>query len=185
VYAERRGLNPLRPESAILAQEAREAEQQREIAAGRAGFRARYEAHRQQQAAEKQAHVLVGEWDRLIGAYNAALPGLKADPATLEDARKRLLGFDGVLGEQPEAAEVLRERGTAFGMEERPNLWRVLSSSQPERVITGVVTDAEASMRQELRVAAEQEAARQRKLDAERQRLAPRQGPSQGMSMGR
>ncbi len=186
VYAERRGLNPLRPESAILVQEAREAEQQQEIAAGRAGFRARYEAHRQRQAAEKQAHVLVGEWDRLIGAYNAALPGLKADPATLEDARKRLLRFDGVLGGQPEAAQVLRERGAAFGLEKRPNLRRVLSSSQPERVITGVVADAEAGMRQELRAAAEQaeqEAARQRKLEAERQRQRP--SPSQGMSMGR
>jgi len=186
VYAERRGLNPLRPESAILVQEAREAAQQQEITTGRAGFRGRYEAHRQRQVAEKQAHVLVGEWDRLIGAYNAALPGLKADPATLEDARKRLLRFDSVLGEQPEAAQVLRERGAAFGMEERPNLRRVLSSPQPERVITGVVADAEATMRQELRVVAEQaeqEAARQRKLEAERQRQRP--SPSQGMSMGR
>ena len=185
VYAERRNLDPLRPESAILVQEAREAEQQREILAGRAGFRDRYGAHRQRQAAEKQAHVLVGEWDRLIGAYNAALPGLKADPATLEDARKRLLRFDGVLGEQSEAAQVLRERGAAFGLEERPNLRRVLSSPQPERVITEVMAGAEASMRQELRVAAEQaeqEVARQRKLDAERQRQAPRR--SQGMSMG-
>ncbi len=188
VYAERRGLDPLRPESAILVQDAREAEQRQEIAAGRAGFRKRYEAHRQRQAAEKQAHVLVGEWERLIGAYNAALPGLQADPATLEDARKQLLEFGRTLGEQPEAAEVLRERGAAFGLEERPNLRRVLSSPQPERVITGVVADAEAVMRQELRVAAEQaeqEAARQRKLEAERQRQAPRQGPSQGMSMGR
>ena len=117
---------------------------------------------------------------------DAALPGLEADPAAVRAARKPLLEFGRALGGQPEAAGVLRERGAAFGLEERPNLRQVLSSPQPERVITGVMADAEASMRQELREAAEQaeqEAARQRKLEAERQRQ--RQGPSQGMSMGR
>jgi len=181
VYAERRGLNPLRPESAILVQEAREAKQQQEIVAGRAGFRGRYEAHRQRQATERQAHALVGEWDRLTGAYSAALPGLEADPGALEDARKRLLRFGRTLGGQPEAAEVLREREATFGLEDRPNLRRVLSSPQPERVIIEVVAGVEAGMRETLRVAAEQEAVRQRKLEAERQRLAPRRG--YGMSM--
>ena len=185
VYAERRGLDPLRPESAILVQDAREAEQQQEITAGRAGFRKRYEAHRQRQAAEKQAHALVGEWNRLTEAFNTALPWLEADPSLAEGARERLLEFGRTLGEQPKAAEVLRERGAAFGLEERPNLRQVLSSSQPERAVAGIMDTAEADMRAHLRAAAEQEAERQRKLEAERQRQAPRQGPGQGMSMGR
>ena len=183
VYAERRGLNPLRPESAILVQEAREAEQQREIATGRAGFRKRYEAHRHRQAVEKQAHALVGEWDRLTGAYNVALPWVNAETTMLEDAREQLLAFGRTLGGQPEAAEALRERGAAFGLEGRPGLRQVLSSPQPERAVAGMVDAAEADMRAHLR-AAEQEVARQRKLEAERQqRQAPRQKPSQGMSM--
>ena len=182
VYAERRGLNPLRPESAILVQEAREAEQQREIAAGRAGFRSRFEAHQRRQAAEKQARALVGEWDRLTKAYDLALPWVNADTPVLEDAREGLLGFGRALDGQPEAAGVLRERGAAFGVEERPNLRRVLSSPQPERAVAGIMDTAEADMRAHLR-AAEQEVARQRKLEAERQRQAPRQGPSRGMSM--
>ena len=185
VYAERRGLDPLRPESAILVQETREAEQQREIAAGRAGFRERYETHRQRQAterAEQQARALVGEWDRLTGAFNAALPGLEADPTAARNARKPLLEFGRTLGGQPEAAGVLRERGAAFGVEERPNLQRVLSAQQPEQAVAGIMETVEADMRAHLRAAAEQEAARQRKLEAERQRQAPRR--SQGMSMG-
>jgi len=182
-YADRRGLNPLRPESAILVQQAQEAERQREIAVGRAGFRERYEAHRRQQATERQeqqARALVGEWDRLTGAFSAALPGLEADPS-LGGTRDRLLRFGRVLREQPEAVQALRERGAAFGLEERPNLARVLSSRQPGQVITGIMEGAEAGMRQELRAAAEQEGARKRKLEAEQQRLAPRRG--YGMSM--
>ena len=182
VYAERRGLDPLRPESAIQVQEAREAEQQREILAGRAGFRERYEAHQRRQAAEKQAQALVGEWDRLVKAYDVALPWVNADTPVLEDAREGLLEFGRALDGQPEAAGVLRERGAAFGVEERPSLRRVLSSPQPERAVAGIMDTAEADMRAHLR-AAEQEVARQRKLEAERQRQAPRQGPSQGMSM--
>ena len=77
---------------------------------------------------------------------------------------------------------MLRERGAAFGMEERANLRRVLSSPQPERAVAGIMDAVEADTRAHLRAAAEQEAARQRKLDAERQRQAPRR--SQGMSMG-
>ena len=186
VYAERRGLDPLRPESAIQVQDAREAEQQREILAGRAGFRERYGAHRQRQAterAERQARALVGEWDRLTRAFDAALPGLEADPAAVRNARKPLLEFGRALGGQPEAAGVLRERGAAFGVGERPSLARVLSARQPEQAVARIMDSAETDMRAHLRAAAEQEAARQRKLEAERQRQAPRQGPSQGMSM--
>jgi len=188
-YGERRGLNPLRPESAIVvrraaaereAKQAREAELRPEIAAGRAGFRERYEAHRRQQAAEQQARDLVGSWDRLLQDYNRALPGLKADPS-LDGTREELLQFGRALREQPEAVQVLRERGAAFGMEERPNLARVLSSRQPERVIAGIMEATEAGMRQELRVTAEQEAARKREMEAQRQRSSP----SQGMSPGR
>ena len=183
--AERRGRYPLRPESAILVQEAREAAQQQEITAGRAGFRERYGAHRQRQAAERldgQARALVGDWERLVQGYQAALPGLEADP-TLGGARDRLLRFGQAVREQPEAAQALRERGAAFGMEERPNLRRVLSARQPEQAIAGIMESVETDMRAHLRVAAEQEAARQRKLEAERQQQRP--SPSQGMSMGR
>ena len=187
-YGERRGLNPLRPESAIVvrraaaerdAKQARETELRQEIATGRAGFRERYEAHRRQQAAEQQARALVGGWDRLLQSYNAALPGLEVDPA-LGETRERLLQFGRALREQPEAVQVLRERGAAFGMEERPNLQRVLSSRQPERVIAGIMETAEAGMRQELRVAAEQEATRKREVEAQRQRSSPSRGMSPG-----
>jgi len=183
VYAERRGLNPLRPESAILAQEAREGEQQREIMAGRAGFRERYEAHRHRQAAERQeqqARALVSGWERLVQGYQAALPGLEADP-TLGGARERLLRFGLAVREQPEVAQVLRERGAAFGMEERPNLRRVLSAQKPEQVIAGIMETVETDMRAHLRAVAEQEAARKRELAKQQQRSSP----SQGMSMGR
>ena len=124
----------------------------------------------------------MGEWDRLTGAYDVALPWVNADTPMLEDAREQLLEFGRALGGQPEAAGVLRERGAAFGLEERPKLRQVLSSPQPERAVAGIMETAEADMRAHLRVA-EQEVARQRKLEAERQRQAPRQGPSQGMSM--
>ena len=188
-YGERRGLNPLRPESAIVvrqaaaerdAKQAREAELRPEIAAGRAGFRERYEAHQRQQAAEQQARALVGGWDRLLQDYNRALPGLKADPS-LDGTRERLLQFGRALREQPEAVQVLRERGAAFGMEERPNLARVLSAQQPERVIAGIMEATEAGKRQERRVAAKQEATRKREVEAQQQRSSP----SRGMSPGR
>jgi len=188
-YGERRGLNPLRPESAIVvrraaaerdAKQARETELRQEIATGRAGFRERYEAHRRQQAAEQQARALVGGWDRLLQDYNRALPGLKADPS-LDGTRERLLQFGRALREQPEAVQVLRERGAAFGMEERPNLARVLSAQQPERVIAGIMEATEAGRRQERRVAAKQEATRKREVEAQQQRSSP----SRGMSPGR
>jgi len=188
-YGERRGLNPLRPESAIVvrraaaerdAKQARETELRQEIATGRAGFRERYEAHRRQQAAEQQARALVGGWDRLLQGYNRALPCLEADPA-LDGTREQLLQFGRALREQPEAVQVLRERGAAFGMEERPNLQRVLSARQPERVIAGIMETTEAGMRQERRVAVKQEATRKREVEAQQQRSSP----SRGMSPGR
>jgi len=123
----------------------------------------------------------VGGWDRLLGAYSAALPGLEIDPA-LGGMREQLLRFGRALRDQPEAVQVLREPGATFGMEERPNLQRVRSSRQPGRVIIGIMEGVEAGMRLELRAAAEQEAARKRELEAQQQRLSPRRG--YGMSMG-
>jgi Ti-type conjugative transfer relaxase TraA len=197
-YAERRGLDPLRPSSAIVvrwsptpeqaaAERAREAERQQTIAAGRAGFRERYAAHQRQKAVERQdeqARALVGRWDGLIRGYNAALPGLEADPA-LGGARAQVLQFGQVLREQPELVQVLRERGPAFGMEARPNLTRVLADAQPERVIAGIMDATETGMRTQLREQArltEQEAAREREVAAKRERSSPRR--SQGMSLG-
>ncbi len=99
-YAERRGLDPLRPESEIVVQRPapeRAAEQQpspagppprpapapglaQAVALGRAGFRERFEAYRRQQAQTAQDQVaardLVGSWERLLGAYK----GRKAHP---------------------------------------------------------------------------------------------------------
>jgi len=179
-YAERRGLDPLRPESEIVVQRPA-AERQPEraeppprpapdpglaqmVTAGRAGFRERFEAHRRQQAQAAQdqaaARDLVGSWERLLGAYNTALPELERDPA-LGGTRAELARFARGLGEQPGAVRVLREQGVAFGMAERPNLARVLADPQPERVVAGIMAAAEDGMRAQLRQAAEQEIARQ------------------------
>jgi len=195
-YAARRGLDPLRPESEIVvrraptpeqaaAERARGTERQQEIAAGRARFREGYAAHRRQKAAierDEQARALVGDWDGLIRGYNAALPGLEADPA-LGGARAQMLQFGRALREQPELVQVLRERGAAFGMEERPNLARVLADAQPDRAITGILDAAETGMRLHLREQARQAEEATRKREWE---LAPRQrqSRSQGMSLG-
>ncbi len=214
-YAERRGLDPLRPQSEIVVQRSAPApaaavpgqvvEQPPEraelakvapprpapdpglaqrVAAGRAGFRERYEAHKRQQAeaharaqGEAAARELVGSWDRLLRNYNTALPGLEADPM-LGGTKADLVQFVGGLKEQPGAVRVLREGGAAFGMAERPNLARVLADAQPERVVAGIMGAAEDGMRAHLKEVAEQEAVRQRELRAQ-------QRPSQGMSMGR
>jgi Ti-type conjugative transfer relaxase TraA len=198
-YAERRGLDRLWPQSEIVVQRepaelaeaapprpVPDAELAQKVAAGRAGFRARFEAHKRQQA-EAQARVrdeaaareLVGSWDRLLRDYNAALPGLEADPA-LGGTKAALVQFARGVVEQPGAVRVLREDGAAFGMAERPNLSRVLTDAQPERVVTGVMGVAEDEMRAQLAAAREaaREAARQREAQA------PRARPSQGMSMG-
>ncbi|MCF3948604.1 Ti-type conjugative transfer relaxase TraA [Acidiphilium iwatense] len=133
------------------------------IASGRAGFRQRYEAHRHRQAAEAarddKARDLVRQWDRLTDEYNKALPGLEADPA-LGGARSRLLQFGQTLRDHPEAAGALRQRGPAFGVEEGSTLARVLAHEQPARVITGLMERAENTMRRQLALEAEREAAR-------------------------
>jgi Ti-type conjugative transfer relaxase TraA len=152
------------------------------VATGRAGFRERFEAHRQQQARardEAAARELVGQWDRLLTAYNAALPKLEADPA-LGGTREQLAQFGRGVREQPGAVRVLREQGEAFGMAERPNLAVIVADREPERVVAGIMAKAEDGMREQLRAAAELEAARQRELRA---RQAPRlsRGPSMGM----
>jgi len=207
-YAERRGLDPLRPQSEIVVQQLapapeRAVERQPEraeppprpapdpglaqaVALGRAGFRERFEAHRRQQAQVAQdqaaARDLVGLWERLLGAYNTALPGLERDPA-LGGTRAELARFACGLGEQPGAVRVLREQGAAFGMAERPNLARVLADPQPERVVAGILAKAEDGMRAHLREVAEHEIARQQ--DAARQQaVRASQRPSQGMRMG-
>ncbi len=209
-YAERRGLDPLRPHSEIVVQR-QEPEQgakppvpirmpeppaERTVqaepssrpapdlaqaaAAGRAGFRERFEAHKRQQAQtrdEAAARMLVGQWDRLLAAYNVALPQMEADPA-LGGARERLAQFGRGVGEQPGATRVLREQGEAFGMAERPNLARIVADREPERVVAGIMAAAEDGMRAHLATAreAEREATRQREAQAPR--------PSRGMSMG-
>jgi Ti-type conjugative transfer relaxase TraA len=204
-YAERRGLDPLRPESEIVVQRPapeRPAERQpasaeppprpapdpglaQAVALGRAGFRERFEAHRRQQAQAAQdqaaARDLVGSWERLLGAYNTALPALERDPA-LGGTRAELVRFARGLGEQPGAVRVLREQGAAFGMAERPNLARMLADPQPERVVAGIMAAAEDGMRAQLQQAAEQEVARQQEATRQ-QAVQARQRPSQGMGM--
>ncbi len=151
------------------------------VATGRAGFRERFEAHQRQQAQardEAAARELVGQWDRLLTAYNAALPKLGADPA-LGGTREQLAQFGRGMREQPGAVRVLCEQGEAFGMTERPNLVRIMTDREPERVVAGIMAKAEDGMREQLRAAAELEAARRQE---ERARQAPR--PSRGPSMG-
>jgi Ti-type conjugative transfer relaxase TraA len=189
-YAERRGLDRLRPDSEIVVRQAAPTPARQPepvpglaeaVAAGRAGFRERFEAHRRQQAQardEAAARELVGQWDRLLTAYNAALPKLEADPA-LGGVRELLAQFGRGVREQPGAVRVLREQGEAFGMAERSNLLRIVADPEPERMVAGIMAKAEDGMREQLRAAAELEAARQRELRA---RQAPR--PSRGPSMG-
>jgi len=207
-YAERRGLDPLRPESEIVVQRPapepaepppRPAPEPAEppprpapdpglaqaVALGRAGFRERFEAHRrrQAQAAQDQAAArdLVGSWERLLESYNTALPGLERDPA-LGGTRAELAQFARGLEGQPGAVRVLREQGAAFGMAERPNLARVLADPQPERVVAGILAKAEDGMRAHLKEVAEQEIARQHEATRQ-QALRASQRPSQGMGM--
>jgi hypothetical protein len=189
-YGERRGLAPdsqivLRPP--LAAEPAKAApepapELAETVATGRAGFRERFEAHRRQQAQardEAAARELVGQWDRLLTAYNAALPKLEADPA-LGGTRKQLAQFGRSVREQPGAVRVLQEQGEAFGMAERPNLARIVADRAPERVVAGIMATAEDGMREQIRAAAELEAVRRQE---ERARQAPRlsRGPSMGM----
>ena len=168
------------------------------VEAGRAGFRERFEAHRRQQAQardEAAARDLVGQWDRLLRAYNAALPGLAADPAlggavqgspgvsqgkdSVGGTREQLAQFGRGVRDQPGAVRVLRDSGEAFGMAERPNLARIVADREPERVVAGIMAAAEDGMRTQIKAAAEQEAARQQEERA-RQALRPNHGPSLG-----
>ncbi len=165
---------------------AQDAELARVIAAGRAGVRERFEAHQRQQAElkvqaqarqdEATARELVGTWDRLLRSYNAALPGLEADPA-LGGTRAALEAFARGLDQQHGAKRVLRTQGEAFGLAERPNLARVAAAEQPERVVAGVMAAAEDGLRAHLKEEAEKEAARQR----EQARLRPSRGMGMGM----
>jgi len=79
---------------------------------------------------------------------------------------------------------MLRERGEAFGMGERPTLAGVLADARPERVVGEVVEAAEVGMRARLQEQAQeraaQEEARRQEL-AQRPRPVQRQGPSMGM----
>ncbi len=102
-----------------------------------------------------------------------------ADPA-LGGTREQLAQFGRGVREQPGAVRVLREQGEAFGMAERPNLARIVADREPERVVAGIMAKAEDGMREQLRAAAELEAARQRELRA-RQAPRPSRGPSMGM----
>ena len=153
-YAHRRGIE-MPPREAVAA---------REIAAGRAGFRERYEAHRQQRmeeaARDRQAHGLVREWTRLSEAYNKALPALAADPALVGGARAELLGFEQMLDRHSEAARILRARGRDFGVKDGSALARVLASPDAGRAIGRLMEGAERDMRGQLALEAERAAAR-------------------------
>ncbi len=203
-YAERRGLDPLRPESAIVvprpgpeaapqaapaaARPAPGAELAQDVAQGRARFRERFEAHRQQQAQqaadEAAARDLVGRWDQVMTEYKAVLPRLDADPAVYGAAREVLLGFGQEVCGQPGAAAVLREQGEAYGMGKRPNLARVLADARPEQVVGGIVEAAEAGMRVRLQErAAQQQTTQEAAREASRRQslASQRSGPSMRM----
>ena len=186
-YAARRGLGPER-ETVLRQKEAQEAEQ-REIDAGKAGFRDRYEARKaEEQAArerEAQARDLVGTWEQVLAAYSAALPGLERD-AALGGTRERLLEFGRAVREQAGAAQVLRERGAEFGMGERPDLARIVASTQPEQVVAAVMDASENELRTSLRQQAAIEKERvakdalRRQEQARQQQVRPSSGPSPG-----
>ena len=153
-------------------------------AAGRAGFRERFEAYQRQQTQardEAAARDLVARWDRLTTAYRTALPKLEADPA-FSSRREELAQFGRGVREQPGAARVLREQGEAFAMAKRPDLARIVAERDPERAVAGIMAKAEDGARAQLRAAAELEVARQRQLQA---RQAPRLDRDRGPSMGR
>jgi len=195
-YAARRELGPeretvLRQEAARVVSEQRVTEQQRAVEAGKAGFRARYEAHKvQQQAAkerEAQARGLVRAWDLALHAYTKALPGLEAD-ATFGGTRERVEQLGWAMKQQPGVVQVLRERGAEFGVGDRPHLARVVASAQPDRAVGEMLQQAEGGMRAQLRQQAELEAVRlaqevARKLEQEQQaRARPRPRQGRGMS---
>ena len=208
-YAERRGVDPLRPESAIVVpQPGLEAGQRpkpapagpapatatpvpgaelaADVAQGRARFRDRFEARQRQQAEkaanEAGARALVGRWDRAVTEFTAALPRLDTDPA-YAPARQAMLEFGRDLGAQPGAVAVLRERGDAFGLGERQTLARVVADPRPERAVGAMVETAETRTRAQLQEQAQQRAAQneaRRQEQSYRPQLTPR-GPRMGM----
>jgi hypothetical protein len=93
-------------------------------------------------------------------------------------ARAQLRQFGEGLRDQPELVRVLRERGAAFGLEERQDLARVLADAQPQRAIAGMMDAAEAHMRGPLRAVAEQTLAR------DREELAKRRSLDRGLGLG-
>ena len=134
-----------------------------------------YAAHKRQAVErDEQARGLAEAWKEVVTRYDAALPAMERDPVELAAARGRLLRFGRLLRNEPEGARALLDHSAAFGMDERPNLKRVLASPEPERVIGAIMTASETAMRTWLR---EQEAARQRDLEAQRS-PAPSRGPS-------
>lgn len=133
------------------------------IESGRAGFRQRYEAHRQRQAAEvardEMALDLVDQWNRLTDDYHKALLGLDADP-DLGGAREQLLQFAQTLQDNPDVVTVLRERGPAFGIEDGSLLAGVVAHAQLVNAIADMMGHAETDTRRQMTLAAEQEVAR-------------------------
>ena len=188
-YAERRGVDPLRPDSAIVVpQPGLEAGQRpkqaptaptpaavtpvpkpepsaglaERVAQGQARFLERFEA-RQRQLAEKAANE---EGARaLVGRWDQAVTGFTAALPRLDTdpayaaARKAMLELGRELGAQPGAVAVLRERGDAFGMSERQTLARVLADPRPERAMGAMVETAETKTRAQLQEQAQQRAA--------------------------
>ena len=111
------------------------------------------------------------QWGQLTEAYNKALPQLEHDPS-LGGTRAQLLRFGDVLQSHPDAAHILRERGSEFGIADNSPLARVLADRQPTRTITDLVNGVEDAMRDHLK----QQAA---------ERLEQRLSRGRGMSMGR
>ena len=207
-YAERRGLDPLRPESQIVVrpverprpeasrpvtaqeQPATRGVERPEVAAGVAGWRARYEADKQRRAEraalDARARDLVQRWEGLVHDYGAALPKIERDPE-LKGTREALLRFGRGLPEHREAVEALRARGEEFGMAERPNLAKLIQERDPERTLRSWLEGHETTMRAELKQ--QRQAERQRQAELARQqarREAERAAlrPSRGMSPG-
>lgn len=151
-YAERRGLDPLRPG----------------VAVGIVQWRERYQADRQQRAEraalDARARHLVQSWEGLVQGYGAALPKIERDPE-LKGTREALLRFGRGLREQPEAMEALRTRGEEFGMAERPNLAKLIQERDPERVLRSWLEGYETTMRAELKQ--QRQAERKRQAEAE------------------
>ena len=117
----------------------------------------------------------------LVAAFTAALPRLDSDPA-YRLVREAMAGFGQEVQEQPGAVAVLREGGEAFGMEEQPDLAKVLAHPRPDRLMFQLVEAVEERTRAELQTQAQQRAAQE---EARRQELASRPRPSerQGPSM--